>query len=192
MSPDQEEFDDLISRIRAGDTVAFEQLIQGYAPVVERAARVLLGRPLRVQFDTLDLLQTVHRSLLKGLRNGAIAVTDASHLRNFALTILRRKIAHRWRHLKRLIAMNSGGLNGNSAGGPEHPDPEPGPAAQASYADQVRLCLQSAEATDRHLLEMRLKGFTTADVARELGLDAGVLRVRLGRLRRRLLEARAT
>jgi RNA polymerase sigma-70 factor (ECF subfamily) len=35
-------------------------------------------------------------------------------------------------------------------------------------------------------VELRLQGYSTADAARELGLDADVLRVRLSRLRQRL------
>jgi hypothetical protein len=38
------------------------------------------------------------------------------------------------------------------------------------------------------LVELRLQGHSTADVARKLNLDSRFLRVRLGRLRKRLRE----
>ena len=45
------------------------------------------------------------------------------------------------------------------------------------------------DATERQLLEMNLQGYRTAEIARELGLNADVLRVKLSRLRARLRAA---
>jgi len=42
--------------------------------------------------------------------------------------------------------------------------------------------------TERKMLELRLQGFTAAEVGTELGLNAIAVRVRWTRLRRRLLE----
>lgn len=48
--------------------------------------------------------------------------------------------------------------------------------------------MSTLDETERRLIELRLEGCTTAEVARQLGLDPDVLRVRLGRLRRRLRQ----
>ncbi len=47
---------------------------------------------------------------------------------------------------------------------------------------------ESVEERNRRVVELRLLGFSTAEVARKLGLDADVLRVRLSRMRRRLRD----
>ena len=188
MAPDRDAFDTLMTRLRAGDTAAFEDLVRGYGPAVERAARVLLGRPLRAQFDTLDLLQTVHRTLLLGLRTGRFSVSDPHHLRHLALTLLRRKIARRWREVKQQLETRATSQESPFSTSQDRVDPEPGPADCASLRDEETRYLQATAPMDRRLLELRIKGFSTAEVARKLGVDAAVLRVRLGRLRRKLLK----
>jgi len=53
----------------------------------------------------------------------------------------------------------------------------------------VRHLLDHVEdSQDRRLVELRLQGYSTAEVAREMNLDSRFLRVRLGRLRQRLRE----
>ena len=42
--------------------------------------------------------------------------------------------------------------------------------------------------TERRVIEMRLQGYSTVEVANELGITADVLRVRLHRLRQRLRD----
>ena len=41
---------------------------------------------------------------------------------------------------------------------------------------------------EQQVIELKLDGFTTAEIARELDLDADVLRVQLSRLRKRLRD----
>ena len=64
----QADFADLLRRA-AHDPAAQEQLCQHYAAKVRIVARVLLGPALRPHFDSLDLVQSVHRSLLMGLQS---------------------------------------------------------------------------------------------------------------------------
>ena len=66
--------------------------------------------------------------------------------------------------------------------------PEPDPAEAAQLNDQVRHLLGGLDPEQRNLLELRLQGYSTAEAAHKLCLDADVLRVRLSRLRRRLRE----
>jgi RNA polymerase sigma-70 factor (ECF subfamily) len=47
------------------------------------------------------------------------------------------------------------------------------------------LCRQ-LDPTERHILALRLDGYTTAEIAQQLGLNHITLRVRLTRLRDRL------
>src|SRR5262249_37493066 len=63
---------------------------------------------------------------------------------------------------------------------------EPDPARVAEYNDTVqRLCSDLGD-TERRLVELRLQGYSTAEGARQLGVNADVLRVRLSRLRQQL------
>ena len=66
------------------------------------------------------------------------------------------------------------------------PEPDPSQAAALQEARE-RLC-RNLDETERQMILLRLEGHSTAEVARQLGLDANVLRVRLSRLRQRLRE----
>lgn len=188
MNVQAEDFAAILGRARNGDRDAIEKLVQVYEPELRLVARVRLGTALRPFLDSVDLVQSVHRSLMVGLRQGKFDVSSPAKLVALALTMVRRKVARHWRHLKRQQRLR--GNSGDSSSLPEMltslSDSHADPARVAEFNDQVeRLCAELND-TERRLIELRLQGYSTAEAAREMGLDADVLRVRLGRLRRRL------
>jgi RNA polymerase sigma-70 factor (ECF subfamily) len=107
-----------------------------------------------------------------------------------ALTIVRRKVARQWRRHRRQQRLEMGdSIAGNlPALLLSLSSPDADPAAEATLRDQIERLLSQLGDTERRVMELRLEGFTTAEVARQLGLDSDVLRVRLSRLRRRLRD----
>src|SRR3954463_712959 len=101
MADDAQEFEALLALARAGDRSALEQLARQYEPKVRLVARVLLGPALRPYLDSVDLVQSVHRSLLLGLRDDKFALANPEQLLALALTIVRRKVARQWRQNQR-------------------------------------------------------------------------------------------
>jgi len=186
-SPD--DFPILIARARLGDEEALAELFQRYEPEVRVAARVLLGRALRVQLDSMDLVQSVYHCLLVGLRQNKFDLNTPQQLLGLAMTMVRRKVAHHWRRMRHLPrstpAPETEGMGNVLTAATT---PEPGPAETAQYNDTLRFLYSKLEDKDRQVVELRLQGYSTAEVARRLGLDADVLRVRLSRLRRRLRD----
>src|SRR5262249_41682416 len=102
----------------------------------------------------------------------------------------RRKVAHQWRRLRRQERL-------------AHPDraqdslpdflaslvsPELDPARRAEVNDALRCLSDELSEPDRRLMELRLAGPSTAEVARLLEADPDVLRVRLSRLRQKLRD----
>lgn len=180
-------FADLMARARGGDDAALSQLARTYEGDLRIAARVHLGPALRPYLDSLDLVQSVHRSLMVGLRNDKFDVSNPGSLIALALKMVRRKIAHQWRRHRRQVRL----ANGDST---EHPtdvlatisrrDTNPGTAAAVRDA-LARLWLE-LDADDRQLMELRLQGYTTAEAADKLGKTPEAMRVRLHRLRKRL------
>jgi RNA polymerase sigma-70 factor (ECF subfamily) len=183
-------FADLLRQARDGDPAALEQLARTYEKDVRIAARVLLGPALRPHLDSLDLVQSVHRTLLLGLRQDKFDVSSPAKLVALAMTIVRRKVARKWREHRRQSRLSS----------PSAPtealhdvlatlrSTEDDPSRAAQVRDAVdRLC-GGLDADDRQLLELRLDGWTTAEAARRMGQNPDVLRVRLSRLRKQLHE----
>jgi RNA polymerase sigma-70 factor (ECF subfamily) len=191
MSEANDDFSTRLARVRAGDRAALAELIGAYEPEVRIVAHVLLGPALRPHLDTQDLVQSVHKSVLLGLRHQKLDVTSPQHLIALAVTMLRRKVARKWRRVQwqRRIEADPAASYDLLELLSSLQRPQADPARASLLADEVRRVLQGLSATDRRLLELRLEGSSTAEAARELGLDADVLRVRLHRLRKSLSAA---
>jgi RNA polymerase sigma-70 factor (ECF subfamily) len=178
-------FSELLDQARTGDTDAVAQIARLYEPDLLVAARVHLGPALRPYLDSIDLVQSVHRSLMAGLRNDKFEVSDARSLLALALTMVRRKVARQWRQHRRQV---------RPAG--EHPTDvlatlsrrAETPAAEAEVRDALTRLWREIDPEDRVVLELRLEGYSTAEAAQRLGKAAGALRVQLHRLRKRLEE----
>lgn len=178
----------LMELARRGDQAAMSRLAELYESEVRIVARVHLGAPLRPYFDSLDLVQSVHRSILVGLRADKYEIASPEKLIALAATMIRRKIAREWRRAKRQTRTDprpqdstapANSLVHLSAASTD-------PQASVALRDQVSHLLLLVSTVDRRLIELRLDGYTTAEAARELRLDADVCRVRLSRLRQRL------
>ena len=181
MSREDEPFAELLARARTGDQMALDEVVRRYEPEVRIVAHFLLSRALRPFLDSLDLVQSVHKSLLLGLRNDKFDISSPEKLVALALTMVRRKAARHWRHLQRQQRLDTdtnlpAALTGSEAD----------PARTAQLQDALRHLWNNLDASERRVVELRLEGHSTAEVARTLGLDADVLRVRLSRLRQRL------
>jgi RNA polymerase sigma-70 factor (ECF subfamily) len=178
----------LVSRARQGDSEAVDELCRQYEPRLRVVARVLLGPALRPALDSMDLVQSVHRSLFIGFREEKFDVSTPDNLIALALTLLRRKVARHWRRIQRQRRLQTGGSSVDLLPAilADLTTPEAGPAEVAQYRDQLEQLCRQLDATERHVLALRLDGYTTAEIAQQLGLNHITLRVRLTRLRERL------
>jgi RNA polymerase sigma-70 factor (ECF subfamily) len=185
-----ESFAALMARVREGDEQAAAELVAQYEGIIRRRARRLLGPALRVHLDSVDIAQSVNRTLLIGLRRAAFAVSTPEELTRLALTLVRRKVARHWRRRKReaeyrQLVRGSGpaGIHATARAGELRAATDP-----LQMDETVRQVLDRLEGVDRQLVELRLEGHTTAEAARKLGVSPAFLRSRLSRLRKRLWD----
>jgi len=187
---DDAAFQQLIDQAARGDQRALRELAARYEPRVRSVAHVLLGRALRPYLDSVDLVQSVHESLLVGLQAGKFDFENQQKMIALALTMVRRKVAAHWRRLQRQQRMS---IAGGAADASDLDDlvttvaaPEPAPGMDLQYREQVeQLCRHLSEG-DQHLLSLRLEGYDTGEIAAKLGASEVATRVRLTRLRQRL------
>jgi RNA polymerase sigma-70 factor (ECF subfamily) len=181
------DFDTLVTRARDGDSNAMTELVRRYEPEVRTVARLRLGPALRPHLDTMDLVQSVHRSLLIGLRDKRFAFNGPQDLIALAVTMVRRKAARHWQRLQRQVRPDGGDSNANlPAMLMELAAPDPEPGRTVAIKDTVEQLCRSLDALEVQLIEMGMQGYKTAEIARRLNLNADVLRVKLSRLRIRL------
>lgn len=174
-APDSEALADLLRRASAGDESALGQLLQRYERRVRLAARSLLRHPLRHLLDSLDLVQSVHRAMVPGLREGRYTFSDEDQLVALAVTVLRHKVLRNAQRTR--------------LAPPPPPAPTSMPHETAAARDLLSRLLADLTDADRRIVEMRLEGFATAEIAASLECTPAIVRARLSRLRRRLREA---
>ena len=177
-------------RMRDADETALAAIVKEYEVEIRRAATMRLGPLLRPHLDSVDLVQSVYITLLKGLRGEKFHIAGPQELVALSAEIIRRKVAQVWKRLKRRTELNTN-LTG-SREDDEHVivnrDGEPDPMADAEMRDAIDRIMQECDPADKKLLQLRLEGHSTAEAARALDADPDVLRVRLSRLRKRLTE----
>jgi RNA polymerase sigma-70 factor (ECF subfamily) len=188
--PDRQEFAALLTRVREGDGAALTQLITHYEAEIRIAARVRLGAALRPYLDPADVVQSVHRSLISGLKKDKFDLSSPEKLISLAVTLVQRKIARQWRRCKRQTRADSGGAGADpSEAILELCSPEEGPASAVRSKEAVDNFLKTLDDIDRRVVELRIDGYSTAEAAERLGLTAHFVRMRLARLRKHLVEA---
>ncbi len=185
------EFELLINAARCGDQSALESLVKQYEPELRIVARSRLGAALRPHLDSIDLVQSVHRSLLIGLRDNRFEISSPEKLLGLALTIVRRKIARHWQHLKRQQRL-SGNLDSSTSDIVDviasFQTTQSSVEDEYSRRDLLEQWTQQLDPIEKQLVLMRIEGHSTVEVARSLNLDPDVLRVKLSRLRKRLRD----
>jgi RNA polymerase sigma-70 factor (ECF subfamily) len=177
----EHDFADLVALARSGDGIALARLAEQYEPQIRRVAHRRLGPALRPYLDTMDLVQSVHRSLMLGLRNNKFPIACAEDLIGLAVTMVLRKVARRWQQVQRereVIKLEELVLTRCRKADD--------PARAAELADQFRLLLGQLDDLDRRLLQLYLEEHSTVEAARILECNADVLRVRRSRLFRKL------
>jgi RNA polymerase sigma-70 factor (ECF subfamily) len=190
MSERQIAFVQLLDLCRHGDASAMAQLVREYEVEVRIVARARVSAALRPYLDSADLVQSVHRSILIGLREQRFDISTPENLVALALTIVRRKAARHWRRMRRQNRL-SGHDDGTSALADLLVNRSAGsddPHRVVANSEAIEHVLRSCDATDRALIELRVEGYSTIDAARRLSLNPDVARVRLSRLRKKLLQ----
>jgi eukaryotic-like serine/threonine-protein kinase len=177
----------LLVAVRQQKKQAFADMLRPYCVKLQGLARRLISPMLQPHVDADDLMQELELILWLGFSSGAYEVATPGQLLALAKTILRRCVSRQWRAVKRMNTTFEGKVDGTLADfllPVSRAELDPGSAID--HADSVRHILDQLDAKDRRLVEMRLQGNSTAEVARQLGVAAGCLRVRLSRLRVRL------
>lgn len=184
------ELNALLERASTGEESAIAEMIRRFEPEIRLIARRQLSAPLRPYVDSMDLVQAVHQDLLMGLRGGRFEFSTKGHLFAFATLLVRRKSAHLWRKHRRQQRQSGArpapdGLADVILTLQDNDDP----GFHAGQRDEIEFVLDQLDPDDRELITLRLEGYSTAEVARQLGLNPDVTRVRLSRLRQRLRDS---
>lgn len=188
--PPDDDFAALLARVRGGDETATGELVLRYERAVLRAVRSRLGQNMRRAMDSMDVVQSVHQSLLMGLRNRRFEMNSPAQLIALAVVMVQRKIARHWRKIKKLPTSGSdtvGHTHGTPLSGVSSDEPAPPELAVAS--DLLEQFLSQLDEFDRKLVRLKLDGHSSVEAAAILGREPAFIRMRWSRLRQ-LLRSR--
>jgi RNA polymerase sigma-70 factor (ECF subfamily) len=180
MSED-DSFQDLIRRVRAGEGKAASELVRRYEPTIRREVRLRLRDPrLRRMFDSMDVCQSVLGSFFIRAAAGQYELNSPQHLQRLLVTMARNKVVkqvHRQRAARR--------DHRRTAADPvqviDLAAPDASPSRYVAARDLLREAQERLSAEERRLAELRSQGMEWADIARELGGTAGGRRKQLDR-----------
>ncbi len=189
MSEPDDNFAELLAKVRMGDELAATQLVQQYERAVLRCVRSRLGHSMRVTLDSMDIMQSVHRSLLLGLRNDKFQFSNSQQLLALAVLMVQRKVARKWRTMKKQEA-NRVALKAESENSllNQIESGDPAVSRVASADEMLQIFLSRLNEMDQQLVRLKLAGNSSSETAQLLQSDPAFIRMRWSRLRRKLRD----
>ena len=163
---------ELIALLKTGDTDALEQLITRCRPGAEAYARSILRDPQAAEDAAQEAFARIYAARTKLDENGSFPA--------YLYTVIKRICIDMLRKQKRFPELPG-----------ELPD-RPVNSAEAEYfsrldrMNRIHLLAELDETDRRMLLAFALDGKPTREIALEMNMSDGQVRVRLHRIRRRL------
>jgi RNA polymerase sigma-70 factor (ECF subfamily) len=191
--PPTDSFDELITRLRAGDEGAAAALFDRFAGRLIALGRGRLEGALGKE-DAEDVVQSVFRSFFLRQRAGQFTLTGWESLWGVLTVITLRKCCNRLEHLRaarrdvgREVSL---GLLDEAGLGWQAVARDPTPLEAAVLTETVEHVLRGLEPPDREMLTLHLQGHTLAEISRHVGRGQRTVQRRIELVRRRLRRLR--
>jgi RNA polymerase sigma factor (sigma-70 family) len=174
-------FSNLITRIRAGDHTAAEELVHTYEPIVRREIRLnMTDRRMARHFDSVDICQSIWSSFFVRVAAGQFDLASPVQLTNLLVAMARNKLAHQSRR-NRYQKRDVGRIDTNGTPIETISDQQPSPSDCVSAAELFHRMQSSLSEEERQISELRWAGLHWEEVATKLGGTAQARRMQLDR-----------
>jgi RNA polymerase sigma factor (sigma-70 family) len=174
-------FQDLIRRVRAGDANAANELVRSYEPAIRRAARVrLVDKRLGRVLDSMDICQSVLASFFVRAALGQYELEKPEQLLKLLATMARNKLADHARQ-EQAGRRDNRRLEAGSADERQIAAAGSTPSQQVAAKEIFHEVHKRLSEDERILADHRAQGREWADIAAEVGGTPEALRKRLSR-----------
>ncbi len=174
---------DLFTQLNDGDLSVAGEVFLRFEPYLRKAVRRYLTRPLRVEFDSSDILQSVWADVFHGFQQAGWRFRSPDHLRGFLFVAIRNRLIDRVRRHERDQRGAAFFLHGDW----QHCRPAPPrPSEMASAQEIWERLLALCPPEHRAVLDLRRQGYTLTEIAEQTGLHPDSVRRILRTLARRL------
>ncbi|HEY8505264.1 MAG TPA: sigma-70 family RNA polymerase sigma factor [Gemmataceae bacterium] len=177
---------DLVARCRAGDQAAAQVLFDRFVERLLLLARRRISQRLASRVDPEDIVQSVFRTFFHRLKQDQFQFDDQDDLFKLLVRItvhktLRQIAFHK--AAKRDPGMEAHQGENNQEMLAQVLDAEPSPETIVTFMDHLEHFLSQLRPEDRQILELRLQGYSTEEIAQQLGLYDRKIRRVLERVR---------
>jgi len=177
----QDDFLDLIRRVRSGDEDAATALVAQFEPFILRVVRFRMRHRgdydrLRHDVGSIDVCQSVFKSLFARLKDGRFDLNQPKDIEKLLSAMIRFKIANKARRLSvvwREVRSDPAPT--------EHVDPRPGPEKSVDDKDLSEIIFKLFSVDELEILNRRLDDQSWPDIAAAVGGTAEALRKKLER-----------
>jgi RNA polymerase sigma factor (sigma-70 family) len=179
MALDMNDFQALMERLQRGGEEPARELVEKYGEYLRRAVRRHLDRRLRSKFDSRDFVQDVWYSFFAGLPRDR-AFKDPDELVRFLVALARNKVIDETR--KRLCGGAARVQREQVLSDAPHelPDglkaPQATPSTIVMSREEWERLLQRQPLVYRRILILLREGKSSAQIARELNINARLVR----------------
>jgi RNA polymerase sigma-70 factor (ECF subfamily) len=174
-------FDELMSRLRAGDESAATQIFHQFAERLIALARSRLSASIRRKVDPEDVLQSVFQSFFRRHAEGEFELDSWDSLWGLLTLFTLRKCGHRIEHFRAARRDVH-----REAAAPASPDDstaswvaiarDPTPSEIAILTETVTQMLIGLNERDRQIVTLRLQGHTVSAISTEVGYTERTVR----------------
>ena len=191
---DQSSFRNLINQAIAGQESAAALIVENHTDALVRVARQRIGNKLGQRVDAEDVLQSVYRSFFGRLQEGQYEIQTGRDLWNLLVRMTLNKICRQATyHQRQKRDMGQEQVAANSSSELPLADmaraEEPDPQDAAMLIEAVEELLAGLKEGDRPIVELRLQGYTTPEIATETGRAERSIRRILEHLKEKLQRA---
>jgi DNA-directed RNA polymerase specialized sigma24 family protein len=188
--PGQDDFHDLILKVRAGDQDAATTLVFQFEPFILRVVRMRMRNRgdfdrLRHDVGSIDVCQSVFKSLFARLKDGRFDLNQPQDMEKLLSSMIRFKIANKARRLSVIWRDVFQGEDGDPV------DPGPGPEKAVEDQDLAEAVVRLFSLDELELVNRRLDDQSWPEIAAALGGNADALRKKLERAFERIRDDRA-
>lgn len=187
--PHDEPGDLLLQRWRAGDESAAEVIYRRYAERLWTLAESRISQRLGVRVGPEDIVQSVFRTFFRRARNGQFSVEHSGSLWRLLVQITLNKVGQQYRRhgaARRDVAAEAYSLD--EAVHLETATHDPSPADAAILADELEAALADLDDSKAQMFRLSLQGFSTSQIADQMGCSRWTVRRVLDRIGYQLLR----
>ena len=190
-APDRS-FDDLMTRLRAGEDAAAAEVFRRFTHRLIGLARSRLDHLIRGKVDPEDILQSVYRTFFSRHARNAFDLASWDSLWGMLTVITVRKCDYRRKYFRaarrdvgREAAPDAGATDAHVLAR------DPTPSEAARLTETVELLMRELSGREREMLALSLQGCAIPEVSARVGRTERTVQRVLKRVRERLEEMRS-